>query len=60
MLPVLLSGFLGELPAVQGGWLKLLKREEKRDLLSPQVLSLLWDPLEMGAAKEQWMNWGIW
>jgi hypothetical protein len=53
MLPELSSGFLGELQTVQGGWLKLLMREEKRGLLSPQVLSLLWNPPEVGVAKAQ-------
>jgi hypothetical protein len=28
-------------------------REEKRGLLNPQVLSLLWDPPEAGVAKAQ-------
>jgi hypothetical protein len=50
-LPELLSGFLGELWTEQGVWLKLLMREEKRGLLSPQVLILLWVPLEVGVPK---------
>jgi hypothetical protein len=45
--------FLGKLQTAQGGWLKLPMREEKGGLLSPQVLSLLWDLLEVGVAKAQ-------
>jgi hypothetical protein len=51
MLPVPLNGILGELLTVQEGWLKLLMREEKGGLLSPQVLGLLWDLPETRAAK---------
>jgi hypothetical protein len=58
MVPVPLNGFLGELLTVQGGWLKLLLREEKGDFLSPQVLSLLWDLLEERAAKVRADNLG--
>jgi hypothetical protein len=58
MVPVPLNGFLGELLTVQGGWLKLLLREEKGDFLNPQVLSLLWDLLEERAAKVRADNLG--